>query len=91
MEIKVLDHGFVKLVETWGSEEQIIEEFDKLPMGTADWVILSGGNPALWELGVLVAALQRKGYKVAVETQGSIWRNWLADVDWLTAQSSRIK
>ena len=25
MEIKVLDHGFVKLVETWGSEEQIIE------------------------------------------------------------------
>lgn len=25
MEIKVLDHGYVKLVETWGSEERIIE------------------------------------------------------------------
>jgi len=49
------------------------------------WVTLSGGNPALLELGDLVARLHQAGRRVAVETQGSIWREWLADVDLLTA------
>lgn len=49
--------------------------------GAPRWVILSGGNPALHQLGPLVADLQQAGYFVAVETQGSKWRDWLADVD----------
>jgi 7-carboxy-7-deazaguanine synthase len=48
------------------------------------WVTLSGGNPAMWELSNVVTALHEAGYKVAVETQGSIWRTWLAEVDMLT-------
>lgn len=43
---------------------------------SAKWVILSGGNPLLWDLQDLVYALQNKGYYVAVETQGSKYRNW---------------
>jgi len=52
--------------------------------GNPEWVILSGGNPALLELGRLVNLLHDTGYKVAVETQGSKWKPWLADVDRLT-------
>jgi len=43
--------------------------------------VLSGGNPALLELGQLVDLLHEEGYEVAVETQGSRWNPWLAQVD----------
>jgi 7-carboxy-7-deazaguanine synthase len=52
--------------------------------GGPDWVTLSGGNPALHELGELVAYLHAGRRRVAVETQGSVWRDWLGDVDLLT-------
>lgn len=45
------------------------------------WIILTGGNPGLHDLSTLVQALQKEGYLVAVETQGSRWREWMADVD----------
>jgi 7-carboxy-7-deazaguanine synthase len=51
-----------------------------LPVGPS-LVILSGGNPALLELDPLVTDLQRTGHEVAVETQGSRWRDWLGAVD----------
>lgn len=47
----------------------------------ARMVVLSGGNPAVHELGGLVDELHALGFVVAVETQGSIWRDWLAQVD----------
>jgi 7-carboxy-7-deazaguanine synthase len=52
--------------------------------GKAEWVVISGGNPALHELGGLVDGLQGEGLRVAVETQGSIWKEWLGQVDRLT-------
>src|SRR5687768_7215276 len=51
------------------SEAEILERIEGLN-GKPGWVILSGGNPALHELGGLVSALQAQGYLVAVETQG---------------------
>lgn len=47
------------------------------------WVTLSGGNPALHDLSTLVVRLQGIGYRVAVETQGTMAPKWLADVDHL--------
>lgn len=44
-------------------------------------VVLSGGNPALLDLGQLVDHLHELGHEVAVETQGSVWRDWLGSVD----------
>jgi 7-carboxy-7-deazaguanine synthase len=44
-------------------------------------VVLSGGNPALLELGTLVDALHERDFEVAIETQGSRWKPWLAQVD----------
>jgi len=52
--------------------------------GNPEWVTLSGGNPALLELGELVSILHADGRRVTVETQGSVWRDWLAAVDLLT-------
>lgn len=46
-------------------------------------VVLTGGNPALYSLDPLVERLHADGYRVAVETQGSVWRPWLAHVDTL--------
>jgi 7-carboxy-7-deazaguanine synthase len=62
---------------------EIAESLGGLP-ARPEWVTLSGGNPALLELGDLVARLHQDGWRIAVETQGSIWRDWLADVDLLT-------
>ncbi|MFJ4654440.1 7-carboxy-7-deazaguanine synthase QueE [Nocardia sp. NPDC088792] len=44
-------------------------------------VVLSGGNPAMHELGFLVHQLHDAGMRVSVETQGSLWKEWLRDVD----------
>lgn len=44
-------------------------------------VSLSGGNPAIQPLGPLVRQGQALGYRFALETQGSISRDWFADLD----------
>jgi 7-carboxy-7-deazaguanine synthase len=62
--------------------EQILSHLRELDAGP-DLVVLSGGNPALLELGPLVTLLHDASFDVAVETQGSRWKPWLADVDLL--------
>jgi 7-carboxy-7-deazaguanine synthase len=47
------------------------------------WVTISGGNPALHDLGELLAQGQARGYSFAVETQGSIHKDWMSVVDHL--------
>ena len=80
-----VDPQAVKAHATWCSAEQIAAScWAKSPSSKTPWVTISGGNPAMWDLQDLVFQLQEVGYKVAVETQGSIWRDWLATVDCLT-------
>jgi len=50
-------------------------------LGDPKLVVISGGNPALHRLGPLTDRLHDEGYRVSVETQGSIWRDWLYKVD----------
>lgn len=52
--------------------------------GSTRWVTLSGGNPALLDLTELVERLRATMYRTAVETQGSVYRPWLGEVDCLT-------
>ncbi|OQP07785.1 7-carboxy-7-deazaguanine synthase QueE [Geobacillus sp. 46C-IIa] len=48
-------------------------------------VTISGGNPLLIAaLDELIALLHEKEVRVAVETQGSRWQDWLLDVDDVT-------
>jgi 7-carboxy-7-deazaguanine synthase len=58
----------------------IVQRLDGRPR----WVSISGGNPALHHLDALVDELHAAGFLVSVETQGSVWRDWLGDVDRLT-------
>lgn len=47
-------------------------------------ISLSGGNPALQPLAGLIGLGRAAGYRFAMETQGSIARDWFAELDFLT-------
>ncbi|KKL99173.1 hypothetical protein LCGC14_1817060 [marine sediment metagenome] len=68
-------------------EEEIIAELEALqerPRTAYRHVTLSGGNPALHQLGDLVQMLGHAGYRVHVETQGTVFRDWLCRCDSVT-------
>lgn len=47
-------------------------------------VTFSGGNPCMWDLTNLVLKLRSAGWKIAVETQGTLYHSWLKACDWIT-------
>lgn len=47
-------------------------------------VTLSGGNPALQPLGALIQLGKFECYRFAIETQGTVVRDWFRDLDHLT-------
>jgi len=59
---------------------QIIVQISRLAM-PPNTVVLSGGNPAMHRLDDLVSGLQRRGYRVAIETQGTKYRSWVGKCD----------
>ena len=67
----------------WLDVEGIVARLDSLSRHTP-WVTLSGGNPAIHDLGALVERLHANGRTVAVETQGSVYRPWLEQCDVVT-------
>ena len=79
---------------TWDGTERatqmpvgdVVARLDALAGGPYGHVTISGGNPALVgaPMAELVAQLHAKGVQVAVETQGSVWQDWLLAVDDVT-------
>lgn len=63
--------------------DEIVARIDALTAGQPVLVTLSGGNPALQPLEPLIALGRRAGHCFALETQGSIARDWFAALDWL--------
>jgi 7-carboxy-7-deazaguanine synthase len=61
--------------------DQIVGAVYLLP--TAPWVTLTGGDPVAWDLSDVVTQLHRT-HKLAVETQGQLWHDWLDYVDLVT-------
>jgi 7-carboxy-7-deazaguanine synthase len=47
-------------------------------------VTLSGGNPLIHNLDRLVSELTSLGYSINVETQGTVFKPWVALIDYLT-------
>ena len=65
--------------------EDIIEELIHIGGKAFSHVTISGGNPALHNgIAELVDICHQQGWKVAVETQASIWQDWLAEIDDIT-------
>ena len=61
---------------------ELFDRIQKLLEGTnVNWVVLTGGNPVLYDLYNLVIALKRAGRQVAVETQGTRWKGWVSYLD----------
>jgi 7-carboxy-7-deazaguanine synthase len=52
--------------------------------GGTKWVLVSGGEPALNNLGPLVRELHLHGYKAAIETSGTALGHVAAGFDWIT-------
>ncbi len=63
--------------------EAVMAEIERLA-GRPLTVSLSGGNPAIQDFAPLVAMGRAKGYRFGLETQGSVARDWFADLDLLT-------
>lgn len=66
------------------SAEEVFAQVEELSGGKPIMVTLSGGNPAIQPLGKLITMGQKKGYRFALETQGSIAADWFKDLDVLT-------
>ena len=66
--------------------QAVWEEVKRLSGGVPLTVSLSGGNPAIQPLGELIRLGHRDGYRFALETQGSVSKDWFADLDVLVLQ-----
>ncbi|WP_096154911.1 7-carboxy-7-deazaguanine synthase QueE [Bacillus sp. FJAT-45066] len=65
--------------------EQIIRRLIEIGEDKFQHVTISGGNPALLKnIHFLVEELHKRNIRVAIETQGSKWQEWLKDIDDLT-------
>lgn len=66
------------------SSEKIWQQIQRLSDGNPLMVSLSGGNPAIQPLGPLIQHGKSQGYTFALETQGSVAKNWFRNLDVLT-------
>lgn len=70
---------------TYMGAEEIGEKLKEIKDATGvRWVTFSGGNPAIHQLGPLVEICHGLGFAIAIETQGTIWADWLPDCDVVT-------
>jgi len=66
------------------SASDVAREVDAMdPKSLVPLVTITGGNPALWEMDEAVELLHAQGRLVAVETQGSVWKPWIAKCDFI--------
>ncbi|MBD1546870.1 7-carboxy-7-deazaguanine synthase QueE [Roseibium aggregatum] len=60
---------------------EVFSRVEALSGGSPLTVSLSGGNPAIQPLGQLIDLGRAKGYHFALETQGSVAKDWFARLD----------
>lgn len=64
---------------------EIIEELKQIGGQKFSHVTISGGNPLLHKgIGEFIGLCHEENWKVAVETQATIWQDWLLEVDDIT-------
>lgn len=65
------------------SVDAIWQEVTRLSASRPLTISLSGGNPAIQPLGPLIEKGHREGYRFALETQGSLAKDWFGALDYL--------
>jgi 7-carboxy-7-deazaguanine synthase len=84
--------GFCDTKYAWGKgkpmdEENIVKKVERFGMG---YVVITGGEPMLGDLSRLISLLKNRNYKIAVETNGTIYNNLKnLEIDWLTISPKR--
>lgn len=63
------------------STDAVWDKITALSGGKPITVSLSGGNPAIQPFGDLIKKGHNSGYNFALETQGSVSKDWFADLD----------
>lgn len=72
---------FNKDTAKYSSEELINIILEKCKNTHTSHVILTGGNPCLYDFELFIEEMYRNHIRVDIETQGSILPNWLIDCD----------
>ncbi|NKB76753.1 MAG: 7-carboxy-7-deazaguanine synthase QueE [Gammaproteobacteria bacterium] len=62
----------------------ILQKVDELSGNKPLCITLSGGNPAIQPLGGMIELGRARGYTFALETQGSVSKDWFVHLDALT-------
>lgn len=89
--MNAVDPEQIKKNAEYLTQEEIVERFVAFHTpGSTRWVTISGGNPCVHDLNTLVVSLKQEGFNVAVETQGSIYREWLSNCDVVTVSPKGI-
>lgn len=74
--------------EAWdikaGKLLSVADIYSEIKKTGTNTVVITGGNPVIHNLRELVALLRCDDIQVHVETQGSIYADWLDDVDHIT-------
>jgi 7-carboxy-7-deazaguanine synthase len=65
-------------------EETILSKLLELDARGQSWITITGGDPLIHDLATLCKKLKNQGFRIAVETQGSIYADWLTDCDLVT-------
>jgi len=68
-------------IEVQYSVDQVLEEVRKIRQSfPAQWICITGGEPLLQDIDGLTKALKKKGLKIQVETNATLYRT--LPVDW---------
>jgi 7-carboxy-7-deazaguanine synthase len=55
-----------------------------------EWITFSGGNPLMHRLDELVSILTTRDFQINVETQGTLWQDWLYAVTIVTVSPKSL-
>lgn len=68
----------IKKHAEWLTAVEIFDRVNELRLQTnVQWVTFSGGNPCMHKLDALVVLLNQTGIMINVETQATLWQEWL--------------
>lgn len=79
--------------ESWNADEHtkmsVSEILEKIAAFPVQHIVITGGEPAMYDLTPLVNALHENGYYVAIETSGA--HQLTGNVDWYTFSPKKFK
>ena len=80
----VIPEAIKKHATLMSAEDIMLPLFKARNETGVEWVTLSGGNPCMWDISDLCQMLKLAGFKISLETQGTLIPAWLRFCDVVT-------